>query len=327
MFLISLLAIHGTREKSLKINGASLVAPHDSTVIVNLTDVHQIKANWVAVIPFAFSRKGTPGVTFNHERQWWGEKPEAIRQTIRLAHENNLKVMLKPHVWVSGEGWPGEYDLKTEQDWTTWEETYAAYILFHAALASEMKADLYCIGTEYRIAVRKRPEFWKKLITEVRKVYHGPLTYAANWDNYENVTFWKELDYIGIDAYFPVSVQKTPTKEELLNNWNKIERKLHDFSRTQKRPVLFTEYGYRSVDYTADGHWKYSLDTLSSNMQGQVNSYEALLENFWDEPWVAGGFLWKWHLQIENRPGFMEKDYSPQGKPVIQTIRKYYSQP
>jgi hypothetical protein len=40
---------------------------------------------------------------------------------------------------------------------------------------------------------------------EIRKIYTGKLTYAANWDDFDKVPFWKELDYIGIDAYFPLS--------------------------------------------------------------------------------------------------------------------------
>ena len=33
--------------------------------------------------------------------------------------------------------------------------------------------------------------------------------------NLNVVTFWDELDFIGIDAYFPLSDKKSPTIEDL----------------------------------------------------------------------------------------------------------------
>lgn len=327
MLAVAVLAYNGHESRVERIDGITLVAPRDSSGFNVLTEIPEIGAEWVAVIPFGFSRKGSPEVSFNHSRQWWGERPSGIKHTIAVATENNLKVMLKPHVWVRGDGWPGEFDLASEDEWLTWEKTYSEYILMHAKLASETGVSLFCIGTEYRIAVQKRPAFWKKLIQDVKMIYSGPLTYAANWDNYHNVTFWEDLDYIGIDAYFPVSENKTPELAELRQNWKKIAGELKDFSSKHRRPILFTEYGYRSADFAADGHWKYSLDSLNINMQGQVNCYEALLQSFWDEPWMAGGFLWKWHMITPSRPGFMEKDYSPQGKPAAKIIKDYYTSP
>jgi hypothetical protein len=35
-----------------------------------------------------------------------------------------------------------------------------------------------------------RPKYWQELILEIRKVYKGKLTYAANWDEFKRVPFW-----------------------------------------------------------------------------------------------------------------------------------------
>ena len=80
---------------------------------------------------------------------------------------------------------------------------------------------MFCIGTEQGSSVKESPEYWLYLIEEVRKIYHGKITYAGNWDNYKNCTFWNKLDYIGIDAYFPVTNAANPNSQQLSEGWTK----------------------------------------------------------------------------------------------------------
>ena len=42
--------------------------------------------------------------------------------------------------------------------------------------------------------------------------YTGPLTYAANHGNETSVGWWNDLDYIGIDAYYPLTNKNNPTE-------------------------------------------------------------------------------------------------------------------
>jgi len=53
---------------------------------------------------------------------------------------------------------------------------------------------------------------WKKLIQNIRKIYSGQLTYAANFDNYQNIAFWEDLDVMGINAYFKLRTLEQETK-------------------------------------------------------------------------------------------------------------------
>lgn len=95
--------------------------------------------------------------------------------------------------------------------------------------------------------------FWLDLIEEVRGVYGGELTYAANFDQYEMVTFWGPLDSIAVNAYFPLRKQYQPgvTHEELYPvleaRWQAILRSIQELSRQSgwgAKPILFTELGY-----------------------------------------------------------------------------------
>ncbi len=76
---------------------------------------------------------------------------------------------------------------------------------------------------------------WRRLISEVRERYTGRLTYAANFDQYELVTFWDDLDVIGVNAYFPLRKHYLPDIGDdelgalLDSRWRAVLRRLDDF--------------------------------------------------------------------------------------------------
>jgi hypothetical protein len=280
---------------------------------------------WVAIIPYGFTRKNTSDVDYNYKYQWWGERREGVVKTIKIAQEKGVKVMLKPHVWVSGQGWAGEFSCETEHAWKIWENSYRDYILTFAHIADSMNIELFCIGTEYRIAATERPEFWKSLIDTVKTVYHNSLTYAANWDNYEKISFWNELDYIGIDAYFPVTKSQEPSKEAIKLGFEKVSAPIKKLSDSCNKKVLFTEYGFRSIDYSTSGYYKNETSELKVNPKLQADAYAAFFEIFWRKPWVEGGFFWKYQfLSEEKLGGLKNKRYTPQFKPAQEIIKKAY---
>ena len=94
---------------------------------------------------------------------------------------------------------------------------------------------------------------WRRLIGEVRGLYGGRLTYAANFDQYRDVGFWGDLDLIGINAYFKLREATEPagSPEELYRllaeGWRRVFADLDAFRREQgiaDRGVVFTEIGY-----------------------------------------------------------------------------------
>ena len=305
-----------------KIAGVSLEMPSDSIPPTSMNEIVQVGGKWVALIPYAMTREGGSKVEYDTYSGWWGETAAGTTACIQMAHAKGLKTMMKPHVWVIGQGWPGRFDLKTEKEWLEWEESYRAYILTFAKISEEHKVDLFCIGTEYRIAVVKRPKFWKKLIQEVREIYKGKVTYAENFDNYQRVTFWDDLDIIGIDAYFSLSKKKEPTVEELTYGWKKRGEQLKAFSEKWNRKILFTEYGFQSCDYF-NAHSVPKKSKLTPNMGNQERAYQAFFQSIWQEEWMLGGFFWKWHFS-PNAGGLSDHDYTPQNKPAMKVIEAYY---
>lgn len=317
----------GTLPKvSEKIDGVALVAPPDPMVANDLTPIVEVNAGWVQVIPYAFSQAGKPGVNFDYQYQWWGETEEGAAKTIEFAKEKGLKVLVKPHVWVREHGWAGEFTLNNKADWLAWEANYQRYIMTFAGIAEELGADMICLGTEYRQVVKDRPDYFGRLADSVRTVFSGPVTYAANWDNYEHVEFWDKLDYIGIDAYWPLVDAKTPKVKDLEAAWQPMKKDLKKLAERTEKPILFTEYGYLSVDKAGWRTWEleHNLNTHPLNLEAQANCYQGLYNAFWDEPWFAGGFTWHWYKNHSAAGGNSNRDWTPQNKPAMEVMKKRY---
>lgn len=312
--------------QDVKIDGLTVVAPPGPMTEGAMDKVKESNAGWITLVPFGFTRaSGPPRVVFDTPRQWWGERPAGVRKTIQMAKARNLKVMIKPQVYMHGL-WIGDLDYKEESDWIAWEKEYFNYVDTLLSIAEEEGAEMFCIGTECKKSVQKRTGFWNDLIAHARSKYSGKLTYSSNWDSYNQIPFWDKLDYIGVSAYFPLTPRETPNVDQLKKLWRPIVKKLSKYARRHNKQMLFTEFGYLSVDGCAYRAWELEkkISQLDINEQAQMNAYEALFSSFWNESFWAGGFLWKWFPDMQGHEGYPEKDYTPQGKLSEKTINDWY---
>lgn len=309
---------------SEKINGVNFVSPKYKSKLDGIDSLKSINANWIALCPFALLEKNSSNIVFNSTKNWWGDTKIGLIEAIKRARVNKLKVMIKPHFWVMNKEWAGDFNLsgKTKIEW---EKNYKDYLLLLADLSDSLNVEMLCIGTELKTYTTNHPEFFIELIEEIRKVYKGKLTYAANWDEYKLVSFWDKLDYISIDAYFPLSDKKTPEVADLEMAWKKITKDLKYFSYKFDKKIIFTEYGYRSINYAANKQWEFEKTpkTEQINFIAQTNAYFAFYNTIWKEQFIAGGFLWKWYndYNLDKK----NSDYTPQQKPVQQLIKTHYS--
>ncbi len=334
-----------------KINGMSFSGPKEPGLEQEMFDNIKItNANWVGLIPEATLERTTLTLRSELKYTWWGGTIAANIESIKLAKQAGFKVFLKPHIVLGkiptydgiesvlkriapstfrygledktdGAEWRGDFKPKKEVDLLIWEQSYERYILKLAQIAQDLEVDLFSVGTELKQSTIKRPEFWRQLIQKVRKIYSGPLTYAANWDEYQKITFWDDLDYIGVDTYFPVSHQKTPDVKKTIKNWRSIKRQLKKFSENVERPILLTEFGYRNVNYAGKRPWTHDHIPEIRNDQAQINLYRAFFKTFWNESWVAGGFAWKWFAKAKEDGN---TSFSVQGKPALEVMQEWY---
>ncbi|WP_370214227.1 glycoside hydrolase family 113, partial [Mesoflavibacter profundi] len=273
-----------TSPKTEKINGVSFVASRDSISEEHTKPVVNLNANYAAIMPFGFIKSlEHPEIIYNTDKQWFGETDKGVKQYVKALKKQQIKVMIKPQIWVSHGAFTGFIKMKSEEEWQELEQTYENFILDFAKVAEDINAEMFCIGTELEYFVAHRPKFWTQLIKKIRTIYKGKLTYAANWNEFTKTPFWADLDYVGIDAYFPVSDLKTPTVEDCLQGWNAHLPDIKNVQKNTKKPILFTEFGYRSFDFSGKKPWLTGNYDANPNLEAQVNTTKALFKTFWEE--------------------------------------------
>lgn len=106
---------------------------------------------------------------------------------------------------------------------------------------------------------------WVRLILETRRIYKGQLSYAANFDNYHEVDFWPHLDFLGVNAYFPLREvnetfsNDTEMQSAFRESWKEIFGTINDFkdeNGLSGKPIVFTELGYIYRENSAVAPWK-----------------------------------------------------------------------
>jgi hypothetical protein len=247
-------------------------------------------------------------------------------------HAKSLKVMLKPHVDVNDppiNTWRGAI---TPSDINAWFVSFNAFILHYANLAAANNVEMLCFGTEYKSMTNDPSNMsdpnnaanWANTIAQIRNVYSGKLAYAANsasvGDEYTGVPFWNAVDVIGLDGYFSLTNQSTPTLTQLIaawsNNWRgeNVLAAVQNFAAAHPgQPVTFTEIGYRSVAGGNKNPWDFSTGTVVDDTE-QRNCYEAMYEIWSQQTAIKGNFWWAWQVQPPNLS--TDTDYSTWNKPA-----------
>ncbi len=317
--------IASENSKQTRMAGLNFTAPSSPFPANPMPAIQAVNANWIAVLPYGYTKLNDNKVHYNIDWQWWGEKKVGAAETIRLAKEAGIKVLLKPQVYIPS-GWVGQLDFSKERDWAIWEATYSEFILDFAKMAAEMEVEMFCVGVEFEIGVRKREAYWRNLIQEVRAIYSGKVIYAANWDGFEKVPFWDALDFVGINAYFPLIDDVTPSVKALKAAWKKPLEQISDFQAKIDKPIIFPEFGYLSVDGCAYQTWELEkkIRSLAINEQAQANAYQAFFEVFSAQEWWKGGFLWKWFPNLQGHEGYRERDYTPQHKQAEKVLTEWF---
>ena len=242
-----------------------------------------------------------------------------IRSVIAEIHRAGMQVFLMPVIQLeqAGQGeWRGAV---APADPMAWFESYRAFILHYAELAAEEKIDLLSVGSELSSMEGYRRE-WQEVIDSVREVYDGRLTYSANWDHYSEVSFWADVDYLGLSGYYTLSQSVKPTYSQAQKAWKDIRRELLQWQALHDKPMIFTEIGYASQsnaartpwDYTAAGHPDPDLQRLC---------YRAFIDTWRDTPQLLGAYLWIWE---PGTGGMADGGYSWRDKPSQKEIEAWY---
>ena len=288
------------------------------TAAAQLGRMHDLGANAVAIVPYAFTRAP---LDLTVRYRGTDESDERLSRTFAQARRLGLRTMLKPQLWDPGR-FTGDIVLPKDADFDRWFADYRTWMLHEAGLAAQEKADLLVIGTELGGVTRSPHQVaaWRGLIRDVRRIYPGSLTYAANWANdFEVLPFWADLDVLGLNMYYPLAGPgETPRADS--PRVRDLSAKLAALSRRYGKPVLFTEVGYAATSSAATEPWK--EDTGAPDPAMQARCYQVAFEAFYREPWLAGLFWWKW--PSHGQGGMRDESFNPLGKPAFQVLERWY---
>jgi len=322
---------HDYYERDQKQRGMSVFGLEDADEIaIKALLINNIE--WVAVVPFMFQKSQlTKTMNMPDSIGLWSSRDSSFIATIQALHAKKIHVMLKPHLWMH-EGWRSNITMNSSKEWDTWFASYRKNMLHYAAMAEKENVELLCIGTELKSSLKYAPEQWIALAKEIKHSYSGKLTYAANWDGeFDGVPFWDEMDYIGVQGYFPLTKKSKPELEDIKKGWDRHIITLENLAHTYQKPILFTEVGYRSDVTTTIKPWEWNefgsvLFEKKSNRTQQL-AYEALFEKLWDQPWFAGMYIWQWDTRSKPNSTLESLDFSPRFKPALNTLAKWYGKP
>jgi len=289
--------------------------------------VKDLGTNWVAVIPTWYQDKCSTNRIYPTENS---PSDASVKHVIEEARALGMKVMLKPHLDVidtSEGGFRGEIMCATDPEWDAWFNNYRDFIVHYAKMAEETKCEMFCIGTELTSVATIKEDKWKTVvIPPIKEAYKGQLTYAANWhDEYQYVKFWDKMDYVGIDAYFPLSDKKIPTYEEIKAGWAPWIKDMEEFQKRVNKPIIFPEIGYCSADGITKMPWEEAVGR-QLNMKLQEDCYRAVFELFWPKEWFYGAYWWKWGTN-KKLGGKTNRNFTPQNKPAQDLVREWYKKP
>jgi hypothetical protein len=292
-----------------------------------MRELAEVGATWVSITPYGRVLNLKPsGIDWTFETPYLDNR-RAVLAAIRQAHAEGLRVMLVPHLWVESGEWRGQIDPGSDQGWAIWANAYRRFVLGWAELAREAGVDLLSVGVELGswVTGRHASSFFP-IIEDVRKVYSGPLTYSANWDDVEHTIIWRALDVVGVNAFYPLAEHDGAELPELLRGGQRVAARVRALNAAWHKPVLFTELGYTTRANPAVRPWEWpdAMKHVTIDERAQADAYRGLLAPLLEEPAFMGFFVWRVYADPNDVSQEAEWGFSPRGKRAGSVLREAY---
>ena len=281
-----------------------------SEFIQDIIRVKSIGANTIFLCPYIFVSNVSSSYVFQGADTI---STSDLSNAILIIKTNGLKTGLKPHIGCL-DGSP-RY-LWNPEDYDTAKTTYTSLITNYSGIAELLNVDYFIFGTELD-NIAETESFFEDIITDVRQIYSGKISYSSSYNHFPVIKFWNLCDFIGINAWLYLSDSKTPDRDQLIQSWQEWNSVLNYYSAYYNKKIFFTEIGYINMDYPAINPGDFSSKE-SRNDTAQANCFYAAIENFKIFENYMGMSIWNWELSMGTN---INIDYTPVNKPAENVIR------
>jgi hypothetical protein len=244
-----------------------------------------------------------------------------LMSLIEQAQARGFSTMLRPLLDESSLPpplWRGQIEPSNRQAWFA---SYGALILDYARLAQKESVDSLGIGSELN-SMELSVAAWRSLIGQVKQVYSGQVTYAFNWGSSFHTDFWPQLDFVSVDAYFPLD--RTPvqaTVAQMATDWRRWLDLVKRFDQPYGKPIVFTELGLVPKVGAQQKPWNPLLPG-QFDLGVQRAYYEATCGA---TSGAVSGLYW-WFVSPTTASNLTADDYNPLGRPAERSLQSCYAQ-
>lgn len=151
------------------------------------------------------------------------------------AYQHQLRVLVTPVIELEQVSATPQRRTLAPTDPARWFWSYHRFLLHYARIAEAHHAACYAVGADLPDVLVQDATAWAGLIKDVRKAFKGKLTYAANWESFDKVPFWSDVEEVTLAGLGELWASPARAKLEPA-----LAQRLRDFSQKQKRAYLLS---------------------------------------------------------------------------------------
>ena len=266
---------------------------------------------------------------------------------VEYMRETGLEVTLRPmletqdgggrlQVWFQPdrERIPG----RVSDHWKRWFDSMVLRSRHYAKIAEDTGCSRYGLDSELDRTIHKQSH-WKDVVKEVRSVFSGKVTschtthcglidWEAEMQNPDH--WWRDLDELQLSCYEAGADAPGWSVEQMIEKLKSGRDRFRKLAESYGKPISFGECGCASSVGAAMTPSGWGRAKEYSPME-QANYLEAVLTLFWEEPWWAGLYWWKWdeHLKRSSTDGdpAVDRGFTLYGKPAAEVMKNCFARP